>query len=90
MQQLQITVRGRVQGVAFRWHARARARELGLVGSVRNRADGSVHLVAEGPRPALEALAAWALRGPERARVEAHELRWSEATGAYAEFDITG
>ncbi|MFO7610472.1 MAG: acylphosphatase [Candidatus Krumholzibacteriia bacterium] len=90
MQRLQITVRGRVQGVAFRWHARARARELGLVGTVRNRADGSVRMVAEGPRPALEALAAWALRGPDRARVEARELLWGEPTGAFAEFEITG
>ncbi|MBE0567218.1 MAG: acylphosphatase [Krumholzibacteria bacterium] len=90
MQRLEITVWGRVQGVAFRWHTCARARQLGLVGRVRNRPDGSVRIVAEGPREALEALAAWALRGPDRARVDRRELTWGEATGTFGEFGSDG
>jgi acylphosphatase len=43
-------VRGRVQGVGFRWWTRARARELGLCGRATNLADGRVEVVAEGPR----------------------------------------
>ncbi|MBE1534755.1 acylphosphatase [Actinomadura algeriensis] len=43
-------VRGRVQGVGFRWWVRARALELGLVGSAANLSDGRVEVVAEGPR----------------------------------------
>ncbi|XRQ16694.1 acylphosphatase [Actinomadura welshii] len=43
-------VRGRVQGVGFRWWVRARALELGLAGSATNLADGRVEVVAEGPR----------------------------------------
>ncbi|WP_246178859.1 acylphosphatase [Actinomadura decatromicini] len=43
-------VRGRVQGVGFRWWVRARALELGLAGSATNLSDGRVEVVAEGPR----------------------------------------
>src|SRR5699024_6983579 len=42
-------VRGRVQGVGFRWWVRARALELGLTGAATNLADGRVEVVAEGP-----------------------------------------
>jgi acylphosphatase len=49
-------VRGRVQGVGFRWWVRARALELGLVGSATNLDDGRVQVEAEGPRTACERL----------------------------------
>ncbi|WP_106398018.1 acylphosphatase [Actinocorallia populi] len=49
-------VRGRVQDVGFRWWTRARALELGLVGSASNLRDGRVEVVAEGGRPACENL----------------------------------
>ena len=48
-----VNVRGRVQGVGFRWWARARALELGLVGHARNTSDGRVEVVAQGPRGAV-------------------------------------
>ena len=51
-------VRGRVQGVGFRWWTRAQALELGLAGSASNRPDGRVEVVAEGPRAACEELLA--------------------------------
>jgi acylphosphatase len=56
-------VRGRVQGVGFRWWVRARALELGLAGSATNLDDGRVEVVAEGPRAVCEQLLAL-LRGP--------------------------
>jgi acylphosphatase len=90
MERLDITVSGRVQGVAFRWYAVQQARRLGLVGWVRNRPDGSVRLVAEGPRPALEALLVWAGRGPDHARVDHCQHTWQDATGQYDAFDVTG
>ncbi|WP_242901382.1 acylphosphatase [Actinomadura terrae] len=49
-------VRGRVQGVGFRWWVRARALELGLAGSATNLRDGRVEVVAEGPRQACQRL----------------------------------
>ena len=49
-------VRGRVQGVGFRWWVRARALELGLVGHARNTDDGRVEVVAEGDPETLQRL----------------------------------
>ncbi|WP_068312460.1 acylphosphatase [Janibacter anophelis] len=49
-------VRGRVQGVGFRWWTRSRALELGLVGHARNMDDGRVEVVAEGPPSSLATL----------------------------------
>ena len=51
-----IFVRGRVQGVGFRWWTRARALELGLTGFARNMADGRVEICAQGPPEAVERL----------------------------------
>jgi acylphosphatase len=48
-----VFVRGRVQGVGFRWWTRARALELGLAGHARNTDDGRVEVVAEGAPRAL-------------------------------------
>jgi acylphosphatase len=45
---IHVLVRGRVQGVGFRWFVREAARELGLAGWVRNRPDGTVEVAAEG------------------------------------------
>lgn len=60
-----VFVRGRVQGVGFRWWTRARALELGLAGWARNTADGRVEVVAEGERGDVERLVA--LLGPRPA-----------------------
>ncbi|MCK0111309.1 acylphosphatase [Ornithinimicrobium sp. F0845] len=51
-----IFVRGRVQGVGFRWWTRARALELGLVGHARNLPDGRVEVNAQGSEDAVRAL----------------------------------
>ena len=90
MERLELFISGRVQGVGYRWHAREEAERLGLTGRVRNRADGSVHLLAEGPRPALAALLDWARRGPARARVDDVAAGWSAAEGTWDGFTITG
>ena len=51
-------VRGRVQGVGFRWWVRARALERALAGTATNREDGAVEVVAQGPREDAERLLA--------------------------------
>lgn len=63
-------VTGRVQGVGFRAWTKARADELGLFGSVRNCADGSVLVLATGPTQALERFARLLATGPPAAKVE--------------------
>lgn len=67
-------VTGRVQGVGFRFMARAEATRLGLVGQVRNRADGAVEGQAAGSVEGLQAFRAWLRRGPPAARVD--DLQW--------------
>ena len=74
-------VRGRVQGVGFRWWTRATALELGLAGWARNLDDGRVEVVAEGPRAACEALVAALGGGRTPGRVELVTERWSAARG---------
>lgn len=56
MERVSIFVRGRVQGVGFRWWTRARALELGLAGFASNMSDGRVEICAQGPAEAIERL----------------------------------
>lgn len=72
---LHVDVRGRVQGVGFRWFVRERARALGLKGWVRNHPDGCVEVLAVGSDSALEALRAMLSQGPVGARVSGVEVR---------------
>lgn len=78
---LQAFVKGRVQGVGFRWWTRARALELGLMGSATNLADGRVEVVAEGPRPACEALLELLRGSGTPGRVDFVAERWGTARG---------
>jgi len=77
-----LVVRGRVQGVFFRGAMQEEAERLGLTGWVRNRPDGTVEAEAEGPRDAVDALVAWAHRGPPAARVEDVTIAWQTPSGA--------
>ena len=87
-ERLHATVFGRVQGVSFRFYTRDTATELGLTGWVANRFDGSVEVVAEGQRPALDQLLEFLRQGPPMARVDQvlHEFR--PATGEFKRFAI--
>jgi acylphosphatase len=66
---VRITIRGRVQGVGFRYAAVSEARRLGLTGWARNQPDGSVEIVADGPAETIDAFLAWCRTGPSMARV---------------------
>ncbi len=83
-----VCVRGRVQGVWFRESTRRRALELGVVGCVRNRDDGSVEAALEGDEPAVLGVVEFMSRGPPAARVEACEVEWSEARGEFRDFSV--
>lgn len=87
-ERLDATVRGRVQGVGFRYIVLRRALDLELVGWVANGLDGSMRCVAEGPRPALEALLETLEAGPAGAIVNRVSTAWAPATGAFSSFEI--
>ena len=80
-----LVIRGRVQGVGYRESMRAEAASLGVTGWVRNRRDGTVEAVIAGPDAALDAMVAWAQRGPPAARVTQVEVKPAE--GAFSGFD---
>lgn len=67
---VRVVVTGRVQGVWFRDSCREEARSAHVGGWVRNRSDGAVEAVFEGPAAAVDELVAWCRSGPARARVD--------------------
>ncbi len=77
-----VTVTGRVQGVAFRAYAEQEALRLGVTGWVRNEPDGSVAGHFEGDPEAVQALVDWCREGPRLARVHRVDVRPAEATGS--------
>ncbi len=79
---------GRVQGVSFRYSTQQTARELGVCGWVRNLADRSVEVMAEGTEVQLNALLAFLKEGPPAARVSHIDVQWWGATGEFGEFEI--
>jgi acylphosphatase len=83
-------VRGRVQGVGFRWFVEREAHMLGIAGWVRNNHDGSVEVLAQGTRDQLSGLHGRLRQGPRAARVDAVEV--SDATPAHglSSFRIEG
>ena len=81
-------IRGDVQGVGFRWFLAANARPMGLHGWVRNQPDGSVELMAEGERDALEKLLESAREGPRTARIDDVKVEWAPAAGGLERFGL--
>ena len=82
-------VRGRVQGVGFRWFVTRNAEELGVRGTIRNRADGAVEMVlqADGSET-LEAMLDRVRRGPPGSRVQEVECEPMEEGSRYAGFEV--
>lgn len=85
---LHAIVHGRVQGVSFRYYTQRRARELGLTGYVRNVWDGTVEVVAEGPRMELEELLAFLRAGPRAAFVTQVDIRWPTPASDFDRFEV--
>ncbi len=87
-QELHAIVRGRVQGVGFRYFVIEKALSLGLSGYARNTSDDSVEVLAQGPRPALEKLLVLLRRGPGAADVREVEIDWRELSAHASGFHV--
>ena len=85
---VEIQVFGIVQGVFFRANTRDYARKLGVKGTVRNRFDGSVEIIAEGREEKLNELIAFAKVGPPSSKVYNIEINWGETKGEFSNFRI--
>jgi acylphosphatase len=83
-------VRGRVQGVGFRWFVEREAHLLGLFGWVRNNADGSVEVLAQGTRDQILGLRSRLRQGPRAARVDDVEESEVGPVAGLSSFRIEG
>lgn len=83
-----IRIRGKVQGVGFRETTKYVADQSGIKGFVRNEADGSVYIEAEGEQWELDAFLEWCNDGPDRAKVEACEVTEGTIVKAFKDFVI--
>jgi acylphosphatase len=83
-------VRGRVQGVGFRWFVEREAHVLGIAGWVRNNSDGSVEVLAVGTREQIVGLRSRLREGPRAARVDAVEEAEANPAGGLNTFRIEG
>ena len=81
-----LKISGRVQGVGFRYSMRDEAERLGVAGWVRNRRDGTVEAVSDGAPDAVEAVLAWARRGPRGANVT--EVEVAEIPERFERFEM--
>ena len=88
IEELHAYVYGRVQGVGFRYFVVQKAHELTLRGYARNDSDGSVEVLAQGPRPALERLLVHLRRGPSAAQVREVRVTWGTPTEHMSGFHV--
>ena len=83
-------VRGRVQGVGFRWFVEREAHILGIAGWVRNNHDGSVEVLAQGTRDQLSGLHGRLREGPRAARVDSVDVSEASPVAGLSSFRIEG
>lgn len=90
VQAKRFVVRGRVQGVGFRWFVEREANILGIAGWVRNNHDGSVEVLAQGRREQLSGLHSRLREGPRAARVDVVEVSDASPVAGLSSFRIEG
>lgn len=83
---VKLLITGEVQGVFFRASALEQAQSLRVTGWVQNLPDGSVELVAEGPKYALDELIAWCKQGPPDAKVSEVFITWGDFVDEFKTF----
>ena len=88
LEELHAYVYGQVQGVGFRYFVVQKAHTLSLRGYARNESDGSVEVLAQGPRAALEHLLLYLRQGPSAAQVRDVHVTWSAPTEHISGFHV--
>jgi acylphosphatase len=88
IEELHAYVYGRVQGVGYRYFVVQKAHTLALRGYARNESDGSVEVLAQGPRPSLEHLLLYLRQGPFAAQVRDVRVTWEVATEHMSGFHV--
>ncbi len=88
MVEIHCVVSGQVQNVAYRAYVQDSATELGLCGFVRNLADGTVEVVAQGPQDVLKDFVEYLHEGSLRAKVESVAADWQTVKDVYDDFSI--
>ena len=88
MKRVHLIVHGFVQGVFFRANARRKAAELGLKGYAKNRADGSVEIVAEGSEEKLNELIEFCRKNPGASRVSKVDVKLENFKNEFNAFEI--
>jgi acylphosphatase len=88
MAEVNAIVSGRVQGVGYRFFVLQKAGALGLKGFVKNCADGTVEVVAQGPREKIEMLLEELKKGPFVGRVDSVRAKWQQETRKFEGFEI--
>lgn len=83
-----IFISGRVQGVFFRQFTQKKAQELGLVGWVKNLADGRVEAVIEGDKEKIDKLLTYLKQGPPLSKVENVKIDYQKHQGEFKDFSI--
>ncbi|MFH1537865.1 MAG: acylphosphatase [bacterium] len=81
-------IRGRVQGVGFRYFTARAARQLGITGGVRNLPDGTVEAEAAGSDPNLREFLAELHRGPSFSTVASVDVEWLDAAPEHDSFEV--
>ena len=88
LKRVHVVVKGRVQGVGFRAHVQYSARQIGVVGWVRNVGYDTVEASAEGERAKLDRFVEAVKRGPVGAQVDESQVEWQNATGEWSDFQM--
>jgi acylphosphatase len=83
-----VRIKGRVQGVNFRYHTSRTAEQHQVTGWVRNLPDGSVEALFEGRESDVRQVVEWCRQGPASARVEEINIDWEDGRGEFASFRV--
>ena len=85
---ISLIVKGKVQGVSFRWFTVRAGRELGLNGYAKNRADGTVEVQAVGRKGDCNSLIDQVKQGPAMSQVDDVKISWLDYTEKFIDFEI--